>query len=68
MEPKVVETIRNRNLPDDVKNKAIDEARQIAEQELANFFDDEDIMCFAIWSETPSGDDFWNSIFEADEL
>ena len=61
-EPKVIETIRNKNISLATKRRAMKEARLIAKGKLAEFIDDPDIDCFAYWSKTPSGHDFWENI------
>lgn len=67
-DPKVIKTIRNKDVPDNIKKKAIAEARLIAEQGLAGFFDSEMIDGFVCWSNTPSEWAFWNEIYKADEI
>lgn len=61
-DPRVVETIRSKNISDDVKKKAIKEARLIAKQNLASFQNVQNIGAFAYWTDTPSGHDFWRKI------
>lgn len=67
-DPKVIETIKRKDIPDNVKEKAIAEARLIAKQGVANFSDDETLSTFACWKDTPSGDTFWREIEAADEI
>jgi hypothetical protein len=66
-DPKAIEAIRRKDVPNNIKIKAVTEARLIAEQNLANFFDVEDICGFADWAETPSGYTFWSKICDAKE-
>ena len=66
--PKVIETIKNKDIPDNIKKKAIAEARLIAEQGLATFSDRKHISIFAVWRDTPSGTAFWRRISDADEI
>ncbi|GAH94821.1 unnamed protein product [marine sediment metagenome] len=66
-DPKVIKTIKNKDIPDDTREKAIEEARLIGKQKLANFSDVEDIAEFAYWEDTPSGHEFWRGISEAGE-
>lgn len=67
-EPRIVETILNKDIPNDVRETAIAEARLIAENELADFSDCREIDCFALWEDTPSGHDFWDRIANAEDL
>ena len=65
MKPKVIATIRGKDIPKDMMEKAVKEARLIAKEALANFYDVESIMNFCQWNKTPSGLDFWDKINEA---
>lgn len=66
-EPKVIATIKGKDLPGAVKNKAIAEARLIAKADIASFWDTADISLFVTWEETPSGSDFWSGIYRAND-
>ena len=65
--PKVIKTIRRKDIPKEVKKRAIKEALLIAEHKTSNYHNDETILGFADWSDTPSGFSFWENIDEAKE-
>jgi hypothetical protein len=69
-EPLVLETIRKKDIPLDVKEKAVLEAKMIAEspdpERAYEYFDRPTIDGFCYWSTTPSGNMLWSRIFGAD--
>lgn len=67
-EPRVIKTIKNKDIPRDVKKKAIKEARLIAKKKLGDFDDVGEILGFTLWSDTPSGHDFWRKITDAEDI
>ena len=70
-EPKVIQTIRNKDIPADVKERAIREARDMATWENSDLkFDKNEprINTFVVWSRTQSGYDFWRHISNAPDL
>lgn len=65
IQPKVIETIWKRDIPEETREKAVREAYRIANEGLASFEDKADIMAFCDWSRTPSGHNFWSAICSA---
>lgn len=63
--PKVVDTIMSLDIPQEVMDKAVREAVQIAKENLARFQDKSDINLFCHWDGTPSGHEFWRTIYNA---
>jgi hypothetical protein len=61
----VLDTIRRKDLPKDIIFKAMAEAKYIAERNLGEFTNTPDIDLFCAWHKTPSGREFWASIFYA---
>ncbi|KKN01496.1 hypothetical protein LCGC14_1127250 [marine sediment metagenome] len=68
-EPKVIQTIQNKDIPADVKERAIEEARYVVREKIANYdVGTTKIWNFIAWSRTPSGHDFWHQIDDAPNL
>ena len=64
-DPKVLDDIRRRDLPEKTMRKAIVAARRIARTGEAGYESYRAIDLFCIWEETPEGEDFWASIYYA---
>ena len=72
--PKIIETIKYKDVPDDVKERAIGEIIEIANSRKlsrcrnSNFYTTYSIDFAMCWADTPSGHDFWEQIHYAKNL
>ena len=72
--PKIIETIKYKDVPSDVKERAIGEIMEIANSRKLSrcrndsFFITDSIDWAITWCETPSGSDFWHLIHNAPNL
>ncbi len=64
----IKKTIKNKDIPADVKKKALAEIDKIAKIPRCNFIDSTEIIGAFEWRFAPSNSDFWTGIYDAPEM